>query len=125
MKLKVVVVDLELSRRQKQFICAAVVTGVGISVAVAAAPRSFTAGEVLKASDLNENFSGLDARIGSIENRTVTVLDSSSDDTEVENTNGVPLIYSAAKLQLTPGTWAITASACVFNTVAADTVALK
>jgi hypothetical protein len=64
MKLKVVVVDLEMSRRQKRIaglVAGLAAVGVLASVAVAQVPHTFAAGDVLKASELNENFAKVDA----------------------------------------------------------------
>ncbi|MBA3393401.1 MAG: hypothetical protein H0T89_12190 [Deltaproteobacteria bacterium] len=68
------VVDLELSRRQKQLGVGVIALALaGISVAVAAVPTSFSAGQVLKASDLNANFASLDGRVAVFERRSAVV----------------------------------------------------
>lgn len=70
MKLKIVTVELELTRRQKclaMLLGAVAVAGLGASVAVAMVPHQFAAGQLLKASDLNENFDDLDARLAALE----------------------------------------------------------
>lgn len=81
MKLKLVVVDLELSRRQK----AVGAVAIGLSLALAttlagAAPVPFVADETLTATKLNGNFNGLDERLAILEaaGSHVSVLLSSS-----------------------------------------------
>jgi len=70
MKLKVVIVDLELSPRAKRlalrFGVPAVILGIA-TVAYANVPITFTANTTLHAADLNTNFSALDARITALE----------------------------------------------------------
>jgi len=65
MKLKLVVVDLELSRRQKTALAAALGAAVLMvgAVAVADVPNTFVAGDTLTAAGLNENFDDIDARL--------------------------------------------------------------
>ncbi len=70
MKLKLVVVDLELSRRARRIavlgaVCAAVLGGAAL--AGASVPHAWSDGEVLSATDLNANFAALDARLGAVE----------------------------------------------------------
>jgi hypothetical protein len=66
MKLKVVVIDLEVSRRAKK-IAAAIAIPVVIlgawAIAYASVPHAFTAGETLAASDLNDDFNSVDQRV--------------------------------------------------------------
>jgi len=72
MKLKLVVVDLELSRRQRMLGAAglgAAILMVG-AVAVADVPNTFVAGDTLTAAGLNENFGSLDTRITALESQT-------------------------------------------------------
>jgi len=75
MKLKVVVVDLEISPRVKRL---ALRIGVPVAilavatVAYASVPVTFTAGGTLHAADLNTNFSALDTRISTLENNDAT-----------------------------------------------------
>jgi hypothetical protein len=70
MKLKVVIVDLELSPRAKRL---ALRIGIpllvlgGATVAYASVPVNFMAGSTLHAADLNANFTALDARITTLE----------------------------------------------------------
>jgi hypothetical protein len=89
MKLKVVVVDLELSRRQKIGLAVALSTGLavlGASVALSAPPHAFQSGAVLKAADLNENFKDADDRITALEgdlttaNAAITALEAKTHD---------------------------------------------
>jgi hypothetical protein len=70
MKLKLVVVDLELSPRAKRLalrIGIPLLALCGATAAYAAVPVTFTAGTTLHAADLNTNFSALDARISVLE----------------------------------------------------------
>jgi hypothetical protein len=69
MKLKVVVVDLEMSRRQKRIAIATVGVAVAAaaSVALATPKKTFSAGEVLKAADLNTVMVDMDARVAALE----------------------------------------------------------
>ena len=66
MKLKIVVVDLEVSRRTKRV---ALLVGVPLALlaisrgVTAAVPYTFAPGDVLSSSAMNTNFSDLDARI--------------------------------------------------------------
>jgi microcystin-dependent protein len=76
MKIKVVVVDLEISRRGKRMvagIAAAIVAVVGGAIAFASVPHSWSANEKLTAADLNGNFSALDARATALEGQVATV----------------------------------------------------
>jgi hypothetical protein len=64
MKLKVVVLDLELSRRAKRIVAIASVAlplllGAG-ALALASVPPTFNDGDTLTAADLNSNFAALD-----------------------------------------------------------------
>ena len=70
MKLKLVVVDLELSKRAKRIAVAALVPVLviaGGAIAYANVPHSFKDGDVLNAADLNGNFDALDQRITKLE----------------------------------------------------------
>lgn len=71
MKLKVYVIDAELSRgarRAIRMVTVGLATLLGLGAVVyAAPPRSFTTGETLTAADLNGNFSDLDARMAVLE----------------------------------------------------------
>ena len=76
MKLKIVTVDLELTRRQRRIgmlAGAVAVAALGASVAVAMVPHTFAAGQTLKASDLNENFTDLDDRLKTLESAKTDV----------------------------------------------------
>jgi len=66
MKIKIVVVDLELSRRAKRAgaAVAVVLLAVGAgAVAYASVPKTWTDGETLNAADLNANFAALSAAL--------------------------------------------------------------
>lgn len=70
MKMKLVVVDLELTRNQKKVAAVAlacVALGAGTSIAFAAVPHTFATGDVLTADDLNANFVALDERLATLE----------------------------------------------------------
>jgi hypothetical protein len=71
MKIKVVVVDLEISPRAKRIALRVglplLVLGIA-SAAYGSVPITFSAGSTLHAADLNYNFSALDARITALEN---------------------------------------------------------
>lgn len=75
MKLKVYVVDLEISKAAKR---KALVVGIPTAmllmggVALATVPHTFTNGEVLNASDLNDDLSGLDTRVTAVETKRPT-----------------------------------------------------
>jgi hypothetical protein len=71
MKLKIVIVDLEIPPRVKRWgirigIPAVLLVGAG-AVAVASVPTVWTGGQVLTAAALNANFTALDARITALE----------------------------------------------------------
>jgi hypothetical protein len=71
MKVRVYVIDLELPRVLKPWalrvgVPALVIAGA-LAVAHAAVPKTWTAGEPLKAADLNQNFSKLDERLSALE----------------------------------------------------------
>lgn len=67
MKIKVVTVDLELSRRQKLIGAALAMLAVPMGVAFAAPPNTFMAGATLTAADLNENFAALDTDVAALQ----------------------------------------------------------
>lgn len=70
MKFKLVVIDLELSARAKR-IAAAVVASLfvvgGGAIAYADVTHAWKDGEVLNATDLNDNFKQIDQRVGALE----------------------------------------------------------
>jgi hypothetical protein len=69
MKIKVVVIDLELSRRAKRVLAWLLLglTAIGVGAAAnATALNTFSANQVLKADALNANFSALSTQIASI-----------------------------------------------------------
>ncbi|MFO0616088.1 MAG: hypothetical protein U0414_26070 [Polyangiaceae bacterium] len=69
MKVKVVVVELELTRRQKLAAGCAVVVAVaaGTSVALATVKHDFKGGEKITAAAMNGNFEELDTRLAALE----------------------------------------------------------
>jgi microcystin-dependent protein len=76
MKIKVVVVDMEISRRGKRIlatIAASVAVVVGGAIAFASVPHSWSSGERLMATDLNANFSALDARATALEGQVAAL----------------------------------------------------
>jgi len=95
MKLKLVVLDLELSRRQKTLGAAglgAAILLVG-AVAVADVPNTFVAGDTLTAAGLNANFAALDDRLNTVETAPPEVVTSEwvPYTTDVTSTAGTPL----------------------------------
>jgi len=123
MKWKMVVVDAELSRRQKAIAGVVIAAGLALgvsTVAMANVKTSFVSGETLTAADLNANFKDLDGR--------ATTLQAATDDLDARLTavepaptsltvtgsapeNGTagytPVVYTHADLVLTPGTWLV------------------
>jgi len=77
-KIKLVVVDLELSRRTRRAATAAaaalLAVGAG-AVAYASVPHTWTDGETLTATDLNTNFAAIDTRVGGLEASQPLVFD--------------------------------------------------
>ncbi len=75
MKLKVVVVDLEIPKPIKRRLLLAGIPTVALlalgGIALATVPHTFSNGQVLNATDLNDNFSGLDSRVTAIEKHPV------------------------------------------------------
>lgn len=70
MKIKLVVVDLELSRRTRRLAVLGAISAAVLGAAAFAAasvPHTWNDGEVLSASDLNATFAALDARLGAVE----------------------------------------------------------
>ena len=70
MKLKIVIVDFEIPPRIKklglQVLPVALLVGVS-ALAFASVPKTWNAGDALKAADLNSNFASLDSRVSAIE----------------------------------------------------------
>jgi hypothetical protein len=70
-KLKVIVVDWEMPPAAKRvalrIVLPAMVLAGASAIAYASVPKVWTAGEALKAADLNADFSSIEARIGSVE----------------------------------------------------------
>jgi len=71
MKLRIVTVSLELSRRQKALSLAAIAafSAFGVAVATAEVPHQFVPNELLTADDLNENFEDLDTKVEDLDAR--------------------------------------------------------
>lgn len=71
MKLKLMIVDLEVPPKVKRVALrlgvAGLVVGGGAGVAWAAMPHTFSAGEKLKAAELNENFAAMETRLAKLE----------------------------------------------------------
>jgi len=99
-------------------------------VALAGPPKTFAAGEPLKAADLNANFSALDANFSALDGRLVTVeatpakLVASSSDGELSPGNGQDTIYTHAELKLPAGTWLVQGYANLSISGNADTTGL-
>lgn len=65
MKLKLVIVDFEMTRRSKVLVVGALVGALGLGVgtiAFAAPPKTWVAGEPLTAADLNANFADVQSQ---------------------------------------------------------------
>jgi len=70
MMIKMIVIDVQLTRRQKMAVALAMAAGLTSLAAVASADQtSFAAGETLKAVDLNGNFSELYADVSDLQAR--------------------------------------------------------
>ena len=73
--MKLVVIDLNLSPRQKavlrwSVVGATAVSALGLAVANAAPKHSFAPGGTVLASEMNDNFNDLDARLAALEGRS-------------------------------------------------------
>lgn len=69
MKIKLVVIDLELSRRARRFATFGAVGALALSaaaIAYAGVPHTWNDGETLTAADLNSNFAALDSRVAMV-----------------------------------------------------------
>lgn len=100
MKLKIVVVDLELTKRQKRILAAALggcMLGAA-AIAYAGVPNSFNTGQQLTAKALNDNFAYLDdagaalaATVANVASSTPKVTEWQTYTPEVDDTqNGTP-----------------------------------
>lgn len=120
MKLKLVVVDLELTKRQKvtglAALAATLVTVAG-AIAVAAAPPPFVAGETLTATNLNASFDAITARVAALEAPPATVT--AHGRAPQPGTLATDTIYTHADLALTPGSWLVVGNA-ILSTSYAD-----
>lgn len=103
---------------------------IGLCAVVNAAPaHTSSRGEILTATNLNETFSGLDARIAKVEALPEAPLESVSDapatgTIPTGGADGTPLVYPGVTLTLTPGTWLVEAYASVYPTGNRDTLQL-
>jgi hypothetical protein len=86
MKLKMIVVDVEPTRAQKRLLKIGVpaLFLATASVALAGVPHTFTAGQTVKAMDMNDNFNALDMRLTTVEALPTVVAASAT------NTGNVP-----------------------------------
>src|SRR5678815_1459618 len=107
MKIKVVVVDLELSRRAKRVgmavaLAAVIVAGAALSRAALTTPlHVWNTGDVLTAADLNNNFgnlTGLDGRITAQESKTAIVHNTTSAYAEHANFCGITSAFDGANV---------------------------
>jgi hypothetical protein len=93
MKWKVVVIDFELSPRQKRLLLRVglpVATLVGATaIAYAAVPNVFVPGQALTAASLNENFARLDSRVTSLETVTPSAAHANVADTATNATHAM------------------------------------
>jgi hypothetical protein len=126
MKIRILVIDPELSLRAKRLLAAAAIPALllGGAVAYASVPKTWTAGEALKAAELNGNFSDLDSRVTAIEQKAPKHLVATSEVSE-SSAMSADLVYQSMALDLTPGTWLVQASATVTTTVNADGVQIS
>lgn len=133
MKIKILVIDPELSLRAKRALAIAAIPALllGGAVAYAAVPKTWTTGEVLKASDLNGNFDALDKSVTAIEKR-VTAIEQKTPNhlvatSEVKESSATyaDLVYQSMQLDLTPGTWLVEGSATLTTTINADGVQIS
>lgn len=123
MKIKMLLIDLELTRLQKRILAGlAVPCIIGGLAAVASAdvPHSWRSGELLTAADLNANFEALDERLTDLQ--SPRVVEDSSDDVESSPAAYSDLVYQGMSLELTPGTWQIDAQATMSSSINADQV---
>jgi hypothetical protein len=68
MKLKLFVLDLELTRRQKALAAGALGVAIALASSVAVAvPEPYTSGDILTAASLNANFADLEQRLSTLE----------------------------------------------------------
>jgi hypothetical protein len=95
MKIKLVVLDLELSRRTKRMAAAAAIAVLAVgagAVAYANAPHAWSDGDTLTAVDLNGNFAALDGRITALEQpapRSAVLAHKTTAQTVAANTGSV------------------------------------
>jgi hypothetical protein len=109
MKLKLVVVDLELSKRAKRVMAAALVpvfVVAGGAVAYANVLHVWAQGDTLNASDLNSNFAGLDGRVTTLEKTPAPVTVTAWTPYTVNVTvGGVPITTTPSGSSSTTGSW--------------------
>lgn len=107
MKIKLVVIDLELSTRAKRIAAAMAIPLLvlgGAAVAYANVQHTWSDGETLTAADLNGSFEGLDKRITALEQPGVTLTAVSQTVTAMPAQNAwIP--FNGNSISLTPGTW--------------------
>jgi len=116
MRLKMIVVDLELTRRQRCFGGLGLVAAVVLATSAAfAAPTAFVAGSTLKAADLNANFAELHARLTTLEAEP-TYLVSTSSVAQTGPGSG-DLVYDHVEVELTPGTWFVEGSGTLHTNI--------
>lgn len=93
MKLKLMIIDLELPPRLKRMALRLGIAGLvgagGVGVAWASVPHTFSAGQTLKASELNDNFAAMETRVAELEARLAAAQDPDPD---------CPLGYESAGL---------------------------
>jgi hypothetical protein len=87
MRLKMIVVDMELTRAQRRWAQTVGMVGLlcGVAfVADAAVPQTWMSGDTLLAEDLNANFTALDERIVVLEQQITSVPELGGDVTELQ-----------------------------------------
>ena len=120
MKIKLVVVDLELSTRAKRLAAALAIPLLvlgGGAVAYASVPHTWNDGDTLTAADLNTNFADLDTRVMAL--GAYLVGESSNIETGSLYSD---VVYQSAQLDLTPGTWLVTGTTQLTTTINSDAV---
>jgi hypothetical protein len=95
MKLKLVVLDLELSRRAKRILAAGAIAALALgagAVAYANVSHTWSDGDALTAADLNGNFAALDGRLTALEQprpRSAVLAHKTAAQTVAANTGSV------------------------------------
>jgi len=97
MKLKLVVVDLELTRRQKRIRAGGLAVAVMLvaGAAWAEVPNTFVAQQTLTAGDLNENFGYVNGRLDALAEETLSVGAHANTASTIIGTADTVLVFSS------------------------------